>query len=72
MGYFRYTLRCNACNHEWATFFCSVDMTSGAHDCPKCGTVKGTTDENDEEVIVKVADAWKYKKTDGSDEEFWH
>ena len=37
MGYFRYRLKCKDCGEEWNTFFCSVDMSQGAQNCPKCG-----------------------------------
>ena len=49
MGYYRYRLKCNECGDEWNSFFCSVDMTSGANHCTKCGS-KETT---------RLRDDWK-------------
>ena len=61
MGYYRYTLKCKKCGEQWGSFFCSVDMTQGAQDCPKCG-------DKDPE---KIADAWEFTDTKTGNK-FWH
>jgi hypothetical protein len=58
MGYYKSRLKCGKCNEEWNTFFCSVDMSRGAFDCPKCKT-KNQKDECGYNPIQKVADDWK-------------
>lgn len=36
MGFYKSVYRCNVCKFEWNSFFCSVDMSSGATACPQC------------------------------------
>lgn len=75
MGYFRYTLKCTRCGEQWASYFMSVNMTQGAQDCPKCGTVNHK-DEYGYNPITKVADEWEFHKVDKDGNEtgetYWH